>query len=139
MADKKEADPTITDEKILTISLRKEWTPSTRVTKTKKSVSGLKKYVIKHTKAKGIKVSPKLNTLMWKGGAKRPVTNVKVKVTLDSEGIASIKLPEEITLEEEKKRFLGKGKDKNKAIEKPAEEKKTEEKTEKEAEKRPEE
>ncbi len=124
MADKK---PPAAEEKIFTIPLRREYLLATRVQRTKKTVIGVKKYVLKHTHASEVKISQKLNDSLWTSGAKKPLRSIKVKVSV-SEGIANTRLPEEITLEEEKQKFLAekdKKKGEVKAEEKPAEEVKT--------------
>ncbi len=106
MAEKKSAP---SEEKIFTIPLRRVWIKAARVGKTKKSVSAVKEYVRKHTHASEVRMSQKLNETLWAGGAKKPLHTIRVKVSV-SEGVADTKLPEEITLEDEKKKFLEKGK-----------------------------
>ncbi len=118
MADKKAPVP---EEKVFNIPLRREWISATRIEKTKKSVIGVKKYIMKHTKATDVKISPKLNDMLWASGAKKPLKSITLKVSV-SEGVANARLPEEITLEEEKKKFLEeKGKKGTSAEEKPTE------------------
>jgi ribosomal protein L31E len=104
MADKKAP---AAEEKIFTIPLRKAFTPASRIERTKKSVSAVKGYIRRHAHAPEVKVSEKLNDMLWASGAKKPLHSVKVKVSV-SEGVADARLPEEITLEEEKKKFLEK-------------------------------
>jgi large subunit ribosomal protein L31e len=105
-------------EKIYTIPLRKHWRPGPRISRTKKSVSAVKEFVARHTRSGDIRISEKVNSLLWKGGAKKPLHKIRVKVNL-IEGRASVRLPEEITLEEEKKKFLEE-REKKKAEEKAA-------------------
>jgi hypothetical protein len=64
-------------------------------------------FVIRHTKAKEVKISQDVNSLIWSSGIKKPpgMITVKVKVT---DGIATVRLPGEVTLEEEKAKFLAK-------------------------------
>ncbi len=133
MADKKK--DAVSVEKVYTIPLRSAWKGATRVKKTKRSVSAVRQFVEKHTKAEDVKISEKLNSALWVSGAKKPLHKVMVKVNV-SEGKASVRLPEEITLEEEKKRFLEEKK-KKKAPE--AEEPKAEEKKEEAPAEKPEE
>ncbi|UCD03317.1 MAG: 60S ribosomal protein L31 [Candidatus Aenigmatarchaeota archaeon] len=119
MADKKAPAG---EEKIFTIPLRRRWTHVTRIAKTKRSVSAVREYITRHSHAKDIKISQMLNDTLWARGAKNPLKSIKVKVNV-VEGIANARLPEEITLEEEKKKFLEKkGKDKEKEAEKKKEE-----------------
>jgi large subunit ribosomal protein L31e len=131
MAEKK----VVSEEKIFTIPLRDAWMKSPRIQKANRSVSAVKAYVKKHTRATGVTVSQKLNDVIWGGGAKKPPHRIMVKVSV-SEGVANVRLPEEITLEEEKKKFLEKKKEAEKAPAAedketaPAEEPKAEEKPE---------
>ena len=107
MAEKKPE----TTEKIYIIPLRRVWVDVPRVTKTRRSVSAVRDYVAKHTHASEVKISEKLNRTLWAGGAKKPLSKIRVKVVI-TEGAADVRLPEEITLEEEKKKFLEKAKEK---------------------------
>ena len=104
MADK---NAPVAEEKVFTMPLRRKWTPVTRTAKTKKSVSAVKEYITRHSRASSVKISEKLNDTLWASGAKNPLVSVKVKVNV-VEGVANARLPEEITLEEEKKKFLEK-------------------------------
>lgn len=111
----KDKKPEITSEHVFTIPLRSEWSKARRIMRTKRSVSSVRLFIIKNTRAKSVKISTKLNETLWTGGAKNPPSKIRVKASVDSEGLASVKLPEEITLEEEKKKFLGKKKSKGKS------------------------
>lgn len=110
----KEKKPEITSEHVFTIPLRSAWSGSARVRRANRGVSAVRSFIMKNTRAKSVKMSTKLNESLWKGGAKRPPHSVRVKASVDTEGIASVKLPEEITLEEEKKKFLDEKKAKGK-------------------------
>jgi large subunit ribosomal protein L31e len=118
MAEKKEESAA--SEKIYTVPLRKEWRPAQRIERTKKSVSAVREFVARHTHAGDIKISEKLNSVLWARGAKKPPRKIRVKVNLIEE-MASVRLPEEISLDEEKKRFLEEREKKKKAKEKEAE------------------
>jgi len=93
------------EEKIFTIPLRLSWKSSSRVEKTKKSVFAVKGFVKKHTHTSDVKISQKLNDVLWTSGAQKPLSRVSVKVNVQ-DGIANVRLPEETTLEEEKRKFL---------------------------------
>ncbi|MCK4714387.1 MAG: 60S ribosomal protein L31 [Candidatus Aenigmarchaeota archaeon] len=125
MADKKAL---VTEEKIYNIPLRKAFTPASRIEKTKKSVAAVRKYITKHTHASEVKISTNLNDMLWASGAKKPLKSITVKVNL-VDGIANVRLPEEITLEEEKRKFK-EDKDKKKEAEKTEEGKAEEDKKE---------
>jgi len=116
MAEKK--SEVKTEEKIFTVPLRSAWKPARRIEKTKKSVKAVREYVSNHTRTAEVSISEKLNTVLWSGGAKKPLHTVKIKVNLAG-GKASAMLPDEITFDEEKKKFLEK---ETKKAEKKAEE-----------------
>jgi len=103
--------PDVLEERIMTVPLRSEWIETRRVMRSKKAVNAVKNFVKRHMKAKDVKISGKLNEAIWKSGAKKPPARIRVKATIDSAGLALVRLPEEITLEEEKKKFLGKSKE----------------------------
>jgi ribosomal protein L31E len=102
MAEKK-AETTL--ERVYNIPLRSVWVKSPRVMRANSSVSAIRAFVERHTKAKEVKVSQNVNSLVWGSGAKKPPGMITVKVKV-SDGIAHVRLPGEITLEEEKKKFL---------------------------------
>lgn len=104
----------VTVEKIFNIPLRKKWVPVRRVARTKRAVSTVRDYVTRHTRSSDIKISTMLNSVLWSGGAKHPPGKIKVKVLIDEEGKALVRMPEEITFEEEKKKILARGKEKGK-------------------------
>ncbi|MBN2330188.1 MAG: 60S ribosomal protein L31 [Candidatus Aenigmarchaeota archaeon] len=112
MAKKKE--PEVKSEHVFTIPLRSEWLGTRRVMRAKRSVSTIRGFIIRNTRAKSVRISAKLNDSLWAGGAKNPPSRIRVKASVDSEGVASVKLPHEITLEEEKKKFLEEKKAKGK-------------------------
>jgi large subunit ribosomal protein L31e len=132
MAEKKSE---VTLERVYNIPLRRVWLKVSRITRANRSVSEVKNFVKRHTKAKEVKVSQNVNSLIWASGIKKPPGMITVKVKVEA-GIASVRLPDEITLEEEKKKFLekkGAKKEEVKAEEAaatPAEEAKTETKGE---------
>ena len=111
----KDKKPEITSEHVFTIPLRSEWSKTSRVMRAKRSVSSVRLFIIKNTRAKSVRISTKLHETLWTGGAKNPPSKIMVKASVDSEGLASVKLPGEITLEEEKKKFLDKKKAKGKS------------------------
>ncbi len=119
MADKKQE--AVATEKVYTIPLRKEWLPEGRVQRTNKSVRSVRMFVERHTHASDIKISEKLNSALWAGGAKNALHTIRVKVNL-IEDTASVRLPEEISLEEEKKQFLEREKSKKEEETKKAQE-----------------
>jgi len=97
-------------EKVYVIPLRKAVIATRRVMRSKKAVGTIKLFIMRHTRSKDVRLSQQLNSYLWAHGAKKPPAKVKVKVSVDPEGIARARLPEEMSLEEEKKMILAKEK-----------------------------
>ena len=111
----KDKKPEFIAERVYTIPLRSAWVNTRRIARTNKSVSTVRRFIERHMHANTVKISAKVNEALWSSGAKKPPGKIRIKATLDVEGIASVKMPGEVTLEEEKKKFLEKpGKDKEK-------------------------
>ncbi len=91
------------EEKLLTIPLRREWLKKPRVHRTQRSVIEIKSYLFKHMKATDVKMSELLNESLWKGGSKIPLNKVKLKASKDEKGVVTLMLPEEKIVVEEKK------------------------------------
>ncbi|MBT6995390.1 hypothetical protein HN953_02075 [Candidatus Woesearchaeota archaeon] len=92
-------------ERIYNIPLRKEFQKAPRYKKSGKSIRAIKEFILKHTKAKEVKIGKYLNELVWKNGPKNPPHKVNVKVTKE-EDIAKVELvdaPVEEVKEEPKK------------------------------------
>ena len=89
------------DERMYTIPLRREWQVVPAKKRANRTVRGIRSFVTKHTKAEDVKVSSRLNQLVWKHGIKNPPASVKVKVSI-KEGVATARLPEEIVIEKKK-------------------------------------
>jgi len=96
------------EEKIYNIPLRSVWVETRRIARSKKAVSTVKKYIIRHMHAKDVKISQKLNESIWSHGAKKPPARVRVKASIGAEGKASVRLPEELSIDEEKRKVLEK-------------------------------
>ncbi len=96
------------EEKVYNIPLRSEWIAVGRVARTKKAVSAVKSFISRHTRAQNVMISEELNRTLWSSGAKKPPGKIKVKASIDKTGRAIVRMPGEITLEEEKKRILSK-------------------------------
>ena len=78
-------------ERIYNIPLRKEFQKAPRYKKSGKSIRAIKEFILKHTKAKEVKIGKYLNELVWKNGPKNPPHKVNVKVTKE-EDIAKVEL-----------------------------------------------
>src|SRR3989338_3843685 len=119
-------------ERVYNIPLRKEFLKAPRYARTKRAVSAVKKFVLRHMKAKEIKIGQYLNLELWKHGIKNPPHHVKVNCIKDEEGLVKAELvgaPKEEKKEPEKKVVKKEEKEKpepEKKIEEIKEEKKEE-------------
>jgi large subunit ribosomal protein L31e len=106
MAKKTEAAPAV--ERVYTVPLRKEYLKQTRIQRANRAVNALQKFLIRHTKAEKVRVSPMVNDFIWQRGAKKPPSKVKIKVRIEA-GVATARLPEEkeVIKEEKKGRMEG--------------------------------
>ncbi len=72
-------------ERIYTVPLRKEWLNVSRWRRTKRAVAGLRAFLLKHTKAKEVKLDRWVNEALWAKGAKNPPSRITVKVKVEKE------------------------------------------------------
>ena len=124
-------------ERIYNIPLRREWLKSPKWKRSKKAISAIESYLLKHTKVPEIKLSRWINEAVWEKGSKNPPAKITLKVNIDKEKkIARAELAEmpakaKRKLERKKKEEekAKKVEEKKPKIEEPAEkEEKTEEK-----------
>lgn len=80
-------------ERIYTISLEKAWT-APKYRRAEKAISILKTFVQRHMKPESIVIDPKVNELIWRRGIEKPPRRIRVKVSKDDEGVATISLAE---------------------------------------------
>ncbi|MEM5874952.1 MAG: 50S ribosomal protein L31e [Candidatus Aenigmatarchaeota archaeon] len=73
------------EEKILTISLRKTLVKKAKWKRSKIAILTIRRLLKKRLKSEKIKLSPKLNEIVWKRGIKKPITKIRVKVIRDGE------------------------------------------------------
>lgn len=67
------------------IPLRKEWLKVPKWRRSKRAATALKEFLIKHTKAKEVKIGKWANELLWKKGAKNPPAKINVTVKLEKD------------------------------------------------------
>lgn len=114
-------------ERTYTIPLRLEILKAPQKARTKKAVSALRNFIIKHTKKTDILLSNQLNEHMWKNGITNPPQKIKVIVS-DFDGKTHVRLFGEAVPVKAEKVEEKKSKPSKKLAEKVAE---TAEKTEK--------
>jgi len=103
MAKEKEISSSGIADRIYTIPLKKGWLNTRAQGRTNRSVNEIKRFLVRHLKTDDVRISGRLNELVWKRGNSKPPASVKVKVSL-KEGIATARLPDEIVIEKKSKK-----------------------------------
>lgn len=67
------------EEKIYTIPLRKEWLKVPIYKRSRKSITAIKQFLLRHLK-KEVKIGPYLNEYIWKQGNRHPPARVKIRI-----------------------------------------------------------
>jgi len=75
----------MTEEKYLTLNLRKLLVKKQNWRRSESAVFILKRLLKRHLKTDKIKISTALNNLIWKRGIKNPKTKIKVKAVKEGE------------------------------------------------------
>jgi len=85
-------------ERVYTIPLRKDLLKAPKDMKTTRAVNCIRHFVTRHMKVDDVRLSPRLNDLLWARGISGPPSRVKVKVSGTREFV-TVRLPEEIVME----------------------------------------
>ena len=72
------------EERIYTIPLRKEFSKAPNYKRTKRALSAIKQFLLKHTKAEEVKIGKYLNLELWKHGRQNPPPRIKIKAIKDT-------------------------------------------------------
>ncbi len=83
------------EERLYTIPLRKHFVLDSRIRKANRAMRVIEDFAKRHTHADTIKISEKVNSEVWKRGAKRPLGRIRVKMKIE-DGKAKVMLPEEM-------------------------------------------
>jgi large subunit ribosomal protein L31e len=75
------------EEKFLTLNLRKELAKTRRVKKANRVVSLVRKKVQKMFKGLEVKIDKSVNEEIWKKGAKKPKTKLKLKLVKEEKSV----------------------------------------------------
>jgi large subunit ribosomal protein L31e len=97
------------DERIVTIPLRKEFLKAPRARRANRAMKTIRSFLERHMKAeKGkVRISQKIHEEIWKRGIHKPPSRIRVKAKRDSEGVVRAMLPDEVEpVKEEKKAGL---------------------------------
>ncbi|HIE36751.1 TPA: 50S ribosomal protein L31e [Candidatus Geothermarchaeota archaeon] len=78
------------DERIYTIPLWRSWVSGRGYRRANKAVRYLIKFVSRHMRSMDIKVSPKVNEIIWSRGIRNPPRRIKVKVVLGSDQVVYV-------------------------------------------------
>jgi large subunit ribosomal protein L31e len=90
MVAKKEAAKVL--ERTYIVPLRKEYMKVPRWKKSKKAVTALRQFLVKHMKSEEVKIGKEVNEYVWNHGIKNPPHHVKVTVTKDDKGVVKAEL-----------------------------------------------
>lgn len=88
-------------EREYVIPLRDAYETS-RTRRAKRAINIIKEFAKKHMKAEVVKISNKVNSLVWSRGIEEPPRRIRVVMRKDKEGVVEVLLPEEA--KEEKKK-----------------------------------
>ena len=82
------------EERTYIIPLRREFIKAPSYKKTKKAVTAIKSFLIKHMKGDEVKFGSHLNEELWARGNKHPPPRIKVKAIKDEKNMIRVELPE---------------------------------------------
>ena len=80
------------EEKTFTINLRREFLKKPLYQRTKRALTAVKEFSLKHFKTKEVRIGPKLNDKLWEKGNRKPPAKITIKGIVE-EGIAYVELP----------------------------------------------
>lgn len=89
----KDKNKSINEERTYVIPLRRECLKKPKYQRTKRAVSTVKNFIIKHMKVKEVKIGKHLNEKLWERGKKSPPPKIKIKTIIEEE-YARVELPE---------------------------------------------
>jgi len=83
-------DVEIREERIYVIPLWRSWISGRGYRRAKKAMRYLKRFIARHMRNEDIKISPKVNEIVWSRGIRNPPRKIKVKVVLGSDQIVYV-------------------------------------------------
>ncbi len=81
-------------ERTYVIPLRREFMKKPNYKKTKKAITAIKEFLMKHMKGDDVKLGAHLNEAIWANGRKNPPPRIKVKAIKDDKNVIRAELPE---------------------------------------------
>ena len=91
---KKETEPKTVLERAYNVPLRKEYLKAPNWNRSKKAVTALRQFIVKHMKSDNVLLGKYVNKYIWKHGIKNPPHHVKVNAIKDDKGIVKVELAE---------------------------------------------
>ncbi|MBS3139268.1 50S ribosomal protein L31e [Candidatus Woesearchaeota archaeon] len=79
-------------ERIYTIPLRREWLKAPAYKRSKKAMTAIREFLIKHMKSENVKLGRMLNMHVWEQGIKRPPHHVKITAVKYDDGLVRAEL-----------------------------------------------
>jgi len=92
MAKKEDKKQKIVLERAYNIPLRKKYQRAPRWKRTNRAVKAIREFVMRHMKAKEVKIGKYANLMMWKHGGKNPPHHIKVNCIKDEDGVVQVEL-----------------------------------------------
>lgn len=80
----------IREERVYTIPLWRSWISGRGYRRANKAVRYLVRFISRHMRSVDIKVSPKVNEIIWSRGIRNPPRRIKVKVVLGSDQVVYV-------------------------------------------------
>lgn len=89
--EEEEAEGEVEEERLYVVPLGRVWT-TPRPYRTPKAVKALKSFIKKHMKVDRVRIDGKLNQFIWRRSIEKPPRRIRVRVTRDKEGVATVHL-----------------------------------------------
>ena len=79
-------------ERTYNVPLRREFIKVPRYKRSKKAVTALRQFIMKHMKSDQVLIGKQANLYIWKDGIKNPPHHIKVSAVKDDEGVVKVEL-----------------------------------------------
>ena len=89
-----EEEEEIIDERIYTVPLRRAYWTGTRLRRSNRAVSILKKFVERHMKPEELLIQPEVNERIWNRGIQKPPRRIRIRATKNADNLVRVYLAE---------------------------------------------